>query len=530
VQNEEQELLQLALKNSLLETSRVQHDIPAAPVFYPTVDEFKNPLAYIEKIRPEAEMFGICKIVPPEGWNPPCQIKLDNPRVFPTKRQKINTLQEGVGFGEGKSYDIAGYKRQAEDFAKLWAQKHYGGGELTEADILRDYWDMVEMGTGCVTKRATVDYANDIDTAKYCSGFPRMNPIPNEASSSSSSSSSSSEAGQGQAGGEPGGDEGESREGPPSYRKGMGIEQSDCSDMFSEQYYRRTGWNLVNIPATEGSVLSHLHTAINGVNVPWLYIGMLFASFCWHNEDNYLYSINYSHFGATKQWYGVPGGEAKNFEKITKTFLAEAYKEAPDLLHHMTTQISPNVLIGRGLPVCKLSQEARTFVITFPKAFHCGFSYGFNCGEAVNFATPDWLKGGSEADERYRSFSRSSVFSHQRLLFTLLNHKSELPTNRALVDVFDEVKKVIEEELRMRAMILSSGVRDISQLVQIPRNSFDCIDARSCDYDDLRSCHVCKHICLLTAVACECDQQKVACVRHCNQACRCSKEKKYMLC
>jgi len=310
----------------------------------------------------------------------------------------------------------------------------------------------------------------------------------------------------------------------------MGIEHSDCPDMFSEQYYRRTGWNLVNIPATEGSVLSHLHTAINGVNVPWLYIGMLFASFCWHNEDNYLYSINYSHFGATKQWYGVPGGEAKNFEKITKTFLAEAYKEAPDLLHHMTTQISPNVLIGRGLPVCKLSQEARTFVITFPKAFHCGFSYGFNCGEAVNFATPDWLKGGSEADERYRSFSRNSVFSHQRLLFTLLNHKSELPTDRALVDVFDEVKKVIEEELRMRATILSSGVRDISQLVQIPRNSFECIDARSCDYDDLRSCHVCKHICLLTAVACECDQQKVACVRHCNQACRCSKEKKYMLC
>ena len=35
-----------------------------------------------------------------------------------------------------------------------------------------------------------------------------------------------------------------------------------------------------------------------------------------HNEDNYLFSINYSHLGASKQWYGVPGSEAKNFEKV----------------------------------------------------------------------------------------------------------------------------------------------------------------------------------------------------------------------
>ena len=74
---------------------------------------------------------------------------------------------------------------------------------------------------------------------------------------------------------------------------------------------------------------------------------MLFSSFCWHNDDNYFYSINYSHFGAIKQWYGVPGGEAKNFEKISKDFLLELFRESPDLLHHMTTQISPSLLKGR---------------------------------------------------------------------------------------------------------------------------------------------------------------------------------------
>jgi len=523
VDNEEKRLLQLAMKNSQLETTRAKHTIPTAFTYYPTVEEFKNPIAYIAKIRPEAERCGICKIVPPLGWNPTCQIDVSNPRTFPTKRQRINTLQEGVGFEEGKTYNFQTYKTMAEAFAKEWSDTYYGGVEVSEEILARDYWDMVEMGTGFVTKRATVDYANDIDTVKYSSGFPRRtsttdqdssNPPASSSSTSPSSSSTSSSS--------------SSSSASHHLKTHAGVEAPDCPDMFSEDYYLRTGWNLINIASTKGSVLAHLNTGINGINVPWLYIGMLFASFCWHNEDNYLYSINYSHFGATKQWYGVPGAEAKNFEKISKTFLAESFRESPDLLHHMTTQISPNLLYGRGVPVYSLKQEEHTFIITFPKAFHCGFSYGFNCGEAVNFAPHDWLKGGGEADERYRVLSRNSVFSHQRLLFTLLQHKEELPHVAETV-VLEEVRKVIVEEITTRTTILSSGVRDISHLVHIPPNNFDCIDQRSCDYDDLRSCHSCKHICLLTAVACECDKHKVACVRHYNQGCRCAREKKYML-
>jgi len=38
---------------------------PEAPVFEPTWDEFKDPVAYIEKIRDVVDKTGICKIRPP---------------------------------------------------------------------------------------------------------------------------------------------------------------------------------------------------------------------------------------------------------------------------------------------------------------------------------------------------------------------------------------------------------------------------------------------------------------------------------
>jgi jmjN domain len=74
---EERCLLQQAmLQNSkaALDKSRPADgrlNLPSGPTFFPTVAEFQgNPLHYIEKIRPVAERYGICKIVPPAGWNP----------------------------------------------------------------------------------------------------------------------------------------------------------------------------------------------------------------------------------------------------------------------------------------------------------------------------------------------------------------------------------------------------------------------------------------------------------------------------
>jgi hypothetical protein len=60
----------------------------------------------------------------------------------------------------------------------------------------------------------------------------------------------------------------------------------------------------------------------------------------------------------------------------------------------ITTMLSPRVLLEANCPCYKLVQRKGEYVITFPKAYHGGFSLGFNCAEAVNFAIADWLPWG----------------------------------------------------------------------------------------------------------------------------------------
>lgn len=48
-ENEEQRFLQQALKISRIETCRKEVDLPDAPVFYPTAEEFRDTMGYITK-------------------------------------------------------------------------------------------------------------------------------------------------------------------------------------------------------------------------------------------------------------------------------------------------------------------------------------------------------------------------------------------------------------------------------------------------------------------------------------------------
>ncbi|KAL0401389.1 UNVERIFIED_CONTAM: putative lysine-specific demethylase [Sesamum latifolium] len=71
-------------------------DIEEAPVFYPSEEEFEDTLKYISSIRAKAETYGICRIVPPPSWKPPCPLKESNiweNSKFTTRIQRIDKLQ-----------------------------------------------------------------------------------------------------------------------------------------------------------------------------------------------------------------------------------------------------------------------------------------------------------------------------------------------------------------------------------------------------------------------------------------------------
>ncbi|KAK7363926.1 hypothetical protein VNO77_06091 [Canavalia gladiata] len=127
------------------------------------------------------------------------------------------------------------------------------------------------------------------------------------------------------------------------------------------------------------STLCLVDKEIPGITDSMLYIGMLFSMLAWHVEDHYLYSINYHHSGANKIRYSVPAHAASQFENVA--------------LHHVPGE----------------------FDITFPRAYHAGFSNGFNWGEAVNFAIGDWFPPGAAASMRYAHFRMLPVIPYKEL-------------------------------------------------------------------------------------------------------------------
>lgn len=71
-------------------------EIDDAPVFTPTEEEFKDAIGYITSIRPQVEKYGICRIVPPSSWRPPCPLKEKsfwNCTEFNTRVQQVDKLQ-----------------------------------------------------------------------------------------------------------------------------------------------------------------------------------------------------------------------------------------------------------------------------------------------------------------------------------------------------------------------------------------------------------------------------------------------------
>ncbi|UJO18457.1 Lid2 complex component lid2 [Fulvia fulva] len=300
------------------------------------------------------------------------------------------------GFEEGDVYSLAGFQRKATEFKhhhfntmpRQFSPFTESKRHLEEDDVEREFWRLVED----LSDSTEVEYGADIHSTTHGSGFPTIEKHPRDP-------------------------------------------------------YSTDPWNLNILPLDKESLFRHIKSDVSGMTVPWLYVGMIFSTFCWHNEDHYTYSANYQHFGETKTWYGIPGEDSYKFEQALKDDMPELFETQPDLLFQLVTLAKPEKLRKAGVHVYATDQHAGQFVITFPRAYHAGFNHGFNFNEAVNFAPSDWEPFGEEGVKRLRDYRKQPCFSHDELLLTAATRDHTIRTGKWLAPALE---RMLEDELSAR--------------------------------------------------------------------------------
>ncbi|TKY67763.1 Lysine-specific demethylase JMJ706 [Spatholobus suberectus] len=336
-------------------------NIPECPVYHPSGQEFEDPSVYIQKIAPEASKFGICKIVSPIVASIPAVDVLTKEKkdfkfetnVQPLRLSDWNEKDKITFSMRGRNYTYHEFEAHANE---AFLSRFHSFGGFSSSYLEKEFWR--EMAHG---KKGTVEYGINIEGSAF---------------------------------------------------------SCDPNDKLG-----KSKWNLKNFSRLPQSTLRLVDKEIPGITDPMLYIGMLFSMFAWHVEDLYLYSINYHHSGANKIWYGVPAHAASQFENVVlnhvycnKILSKHGEDGAFELLAHKTTMFPPIILLQNDVAVYKVVQKAGEFVITFPRAYHAGFSNGFNCGEAVNFAIGDWFPLGAAASKRYAHLRMFPIISYEELL------------------------------------------------------------------------------------------------------------------
>lgn len=348
-----------------------------------------------------------------------------------------------------KLYTLAEFGEMADQFKADYF--HTAPHRVPLATVEREFWRLVSS----MDESVAVEYGADLHTNDYGSGFPiktTKNLLPTDAD------------------------------------------------------YIDSPWNLNNLPILDGSVFRHINASINGMIIPWMYVGMCFATFCWHNEDHWTYSINYLHWGEPKTWYGVPGEHAETFELAMKRTAPELFQSQPDLLHQLVTICNPNLLMQDGVPVYRTNQHAGEFVVTFPRAYHTGFNQGLNFAEAVNFAPCDWLPIGRTCVTHYAQLRRYPVFSHDELICKMAIEMDALDMITTAATLSD-MRRMVEVEKAARLVVFEWGV------TMAEREPFELLP------DDERQCVYCKTTCFLSALTCGCSHQRLVCLPHKDQLC-----------
>ncbi|KAJ2864115.1 hypothetical protein GGH94_003149 [Coemansia aciculifera] len=378
------------------------------------------------------------------------------------------------GFEDGAEHTLESFKNKNDEFKRSFFASYYDDsvtrrgvgpahwGHVPEEKVEEEFWRLV----ASPFEDVEVEYGADLHSAQHGSGFPTI--------------------------------------------------ERDPTDPYAVH-----PWNLNVLPFQPRSLFNYIKQDISGMKTPWIYVGMCFSTFCWHNEDHYTYSVNYMHWGDTKTWYGVPGRHATRFEDAMRAAVPDLFKDQPDLLFQLVTMLSPGALVGRNVDVVSCDQRAGEFVITFPQSYHAGFNQGFNFNEAVNFATSDWMPYDVPSVKRYQHYERNPVFSHDELVMSMCEADPSFLHQSWFQDA---ILEVAHREKADRARVRSLWRTGIGEA------AWDDVEEGDLDLPDeiKQQCYVCKAFSFLSAVVCSCSPNYISCLLHAETSCKCVGDQKIL--
>ena len=313
-----------------------QHSVPH---FKPSMQEFSNFREFIQKIEPEGKKFGLVRITPPKEWKD--LVLPQAARNAPKIKIKSAICQEfegKMGIYRLKNKEVRKTFSVNEWFELCFSSNYNGPQCVNENGSLK------LISSSCTTEKSDKNSLKRkgieplaFDLSVTGQGYPDF----------------------------------WLKKAEEFYWKNV-LNHSPiyAGDLLGTlmDYNRENNWNIGALD----NLLTRMQVPLMGVNAPYLYFGMWKASFPWHLEDMDLFSINFIHFGAPKQWYVIPPGEKQAFENFANSkleFIKKIVTFATDkancseFLRHKTFLISPSVLEENGITVYKTIQKAGDVIL-----------------------------------------------------------------------------------------------------------------------------------------------------------------------
>lgn len=557
-------------------TSFIQDNtkILTAPVFYPSQEDFLDPLEYIKKIQPEAEKFGICKIVPPAQFKPECKVNDDmrftahnqyvhkmlyrwGPNVKHVACIKRHLRSQGVTLEQAPL--IGGIEL---DLSKFYhTVQHFGGLQQV---IEKKKWQRV--ADAMHIPKAAQDRVTKLYDA-YCKYLVPYDTLSDDDKKRleeevmvSYDKWSQQRLRNRETGNKDDDDEEEEEINNDCVTKGRSMSLSSFYRVArntmamwyknepSPEEIEHEFWKIVTertrhlvvhagnidssvygsgFPCNKNSLFSkhpwnlkvltnnpgsilRCMGPVSGVTIPTLHVGMLFTTGCWYRDPHSLPWIEYLHTGASKIWYSTPEACCNKFREAMKKIMPDCCTSNPIWLPSDTAMVPPDMLVEHGATLSRTVQDSGQFIVIFPGAFTSTICCGYTVSESVYFAPPYWLDMAQNAFRDIRNSCEPPAFSLERLFFCIAND------NRTQIETLQKMLPMIEEirdeELQLRKQLYDLGLKTSERLPLLEVKDKK-KRSRGSEEDNEQECEICRSHCYVSMVV-NSQEEAIYCLHH----------------